>query len=155
MIAISTQLLNSDIIKKLPDNYGINKTGGVIRMDQFLSFITVKLNKTDGLGSDMGWSYRKNDTGTLIIQGGGYKGVEWLDCIRYGKNLQNPYNNFVNLFGVWDILNDNGRTFVLNYYKKDLEELICAEEQSIAFYNRKISICESKIQQINEIINCK
>ena len=50
MIAISTQLLNSDIIKKLPDNYGINKTGGVIRMDQFLSFITVKLNKTDGLG---------------------------------------------------------------------------------------------------------
>ena len=33
MIAISTQLLNSDIIKKLPDNYGINKTGGVIRMD--------------------------------------------------------------------------------------------------------------------------
>ena len=61
-------------------------------MDQFLSFITVKLNKTDGLGSDMGWSYRKNDTGTLIIQGGGYKGVEWLDCIRYGKNLQNPYN---------------------------------------------------------------
>ena len=121
MIAISTQLLNSDIIKKLPDNYGINKTGGVIRMDQFLSFIT----------------------------------VEWLDCIRYGKNLQNPYNNFVNLFGVWDILNDNGRTFVLNYYKKDLEELIFAEEQSIAFYNRKISICESKIQQINEIINCK
>ena len=45
MIAISTQLLNSDIIKKLPDNYGINKTGGVIRMDQFLSFITVKLKQ--------------------------------------------------------------------------------------------------------------
>ena len=155
MKAISTQLLNSDIIKKLPDNYGINKTGGVIRMDQFLSFITVKLNKTDGLGSDMGWSYRKNDTGSLIMQGGWYKEVEWLDCIKYGKNLQNPYNNFVILFGIWDILNDNGRTFVLDYYKKDLEELIFAEEQSIVFYNRKISICESKIQQINEIINCK
>lgn len=153
MIAMSNELLNSDLIKKLPQNYGINSTGGVIRMDVFKPFITVETKPCDGLGSDNGWSYYENNTGTLIIQGGCYKGVGWLDNIRYGKRLQNPYNNFVNLFGVWDILSEEGQKFVIDYYESDLRKALDSKREEIETLEYKIGLCNNVIRQVNDVLS--
>lgn len=153
MVAMSNELLNSELIKKMPDNYGINKTGGVIRMDVFKSFLTVDTKACDGLGSDNGWSYYENNTGILIIQGGYYKGVEWLDNIRYGNRLQNPYNNFVNLFGVWDILSEEGRKFVIDYYESDLKKALDSKQKEIETLEYKIGLCNNVIKQANDILS--
>lgn len=153
MITMSNELLNSDLIKKMPDNYGINRTGGVIRMDILKSFLTVDINPCDGLGSDNGWTYYKNNTGILIIQGGCYKGVEWLDNIKYGNRLQNPYNDFVNLFGIWDILNEKGRKFVIDYYESDLKKVLDLKRREIETLEYKIGLCNNIIRQANDVLS--
>lgn len=152
MVTISNELLNSKLIKGMPDNYGINKTGGVIRMNVLKSFLIVDVKPYNGLGSDNGWTYYKNDTGTLIIQGGYYKGVEWLDSIKYGNRLQNPYNDFVNLFGIWDILNEEGRKFVIDYYESDLKKVLDLKQKEIKDLEYRIELRNNEIKQINEVL---
>jgi hypothetical protein len=42
----------------------------------------------------------------------------------YGKNLDNPYNNFVNPFYIFDILNEDGKKFFLEYYAEDINIIL-------------------------------
>lgn len=153
MITMSNELLNSDLIKKMPCNYKITINGGVIRMDTLKSFLTVYTKPCDGLGSIHGWSYYENDSGTLIIQGVQYKGVEWLDSIKYGHRIQNPWNNFVNLFGIWDILNEKGRKFVIDYYESDLKKVLDSKQREIETLEYKIRLCNNVIRQANDVLS--
>lgn len=85
-----------------------------------MGFLTVPVEKsTDHLGSSTGWTQYNGENG-LIVSGGWVRGVEYLDSLQYGKKLSNPYNNYVNPFFLWDIFNDAGKAFFLDYYKGEI-----------------------------------
>jgi hypothetical protein len=96
-----------------------------VPMKTFLDFLTVKAERQDGdfLGKCNGWTEHFGDD-NLLIKGGVVKGVEYLDSIVYKKNLDNPWNNLVNPFYLFEILNEEGKAFFLNYYKNDIEAIL-------------------------------
>lgn len=98
--------------------------GRPIEMRLFLSFLTVKTSPAEGdfLGKCNGWT-RHYGPDDLEIGGGIVRGIEYLDVIQYKRNLDNPYNNYVNPFYLWEILNKEGRSFFLTFYEKDIKEL--------------------------------
>lgn len=110
-------------LSKLSSNkIKINWNKNPIKMGDFLSFLTIETERGTGhLGHDNGWTrhYGDND---LIVGGGFVKGVEYLDTLQYGKKLDNPYNNYVNPFYLFEILNDEGKEFFLDYYSEDIQK---------------------------------
>lgn len=104
------------------DKIKINWNKNPIKMDDFLSFLTVETRRGTGhLGYDNGWTrhYGDND---LEIRGGVVKGVEYLDTLQYRKKLDNPFNNYVNPFYLFEILNDDGKKFFLEYYSDEIQK---------------------------------
>ena len=97
-------------------------------MDTFLSFLTVETEvpKEDWLGKDSGWTRRIGDN-DLLIGGGRVREVElveYLDSIQYGENLDNPYNNYVTPFHLFDIMTDEGKSFFLDYYADEINSIL-------------------------------
>ncbi len=136
---------------KLPDDkIKINWNKKPIKMEKFLSFLTVPTTRSkDHLGSCDGWTKLKNKELNLSITGGIINRVEWLDHIQFGKNLANPYNNYVNPFYLWEILTKDGLDFFYEYYVdeitkriKDMELKIKSTEKQLSeltdFYNKII-----------------
>jgi hypothetical protein len=125
-----------EFYKEMPkDKIKINWNKKPIKMDLFLSFLTVPTERqTRFLGSDTGWTQLTGGD-RLEIGGGVVKGTEYLDRLQYKKNLDNPYNHYVNPFYLFDILNDEGRVFFLEYYSDEIclvlkqakNKAICAE----------------------------
>ena len=140
--AILYNNLKSDKIK-------INWNKRPIEMDKFLSFLTVPVEiDRDHLGSDTGWTRRKNDEIKLIVCGGCVKGVEYLDSIEFGIELQNGYNNYVNPFALFDILTQDGRDFFSNYYRGDIEDILNAEKQRLEYLKNRVIDAEDTIEVI-------
>jgi len=116
----------------------IHQGKNLIKMKLFLSFLTVKVKRNIScFGSDTGWTeyVGEND---LIITGGIYKNIEYLDSIQYKKNLDNPYNNYVNPLHLLKIFNEEGKKFFRDYYEKDIEELIIDASLEIKKYESKV-----------------
>lgn len=104
------------------DKIRINWNKNPVRMDLFLSFLTVPVSRSHShLGSDTGWTQLRGDDG-LVVGGGIVNQVEYLDSIQYKKNLHNAYNNYVTPLHLFDIISYEGKEFFLKYY----EEEICA-----------------------------
>ena len=107
------------------DKIKINWNKNPIKMDMFLSLLTTEtiIPEGDWLGQCTGWTKRVGDGG-LQITGGIVGNIEYLDHIKYGEKLDNPYNNFVNPFYLWDILTSEGKRFFLEYYADDIKSII-------------------------------
>jgi hypothetical protein len=103
----------------------IAKNKEPIKMNEFLSFLTVETKRPERewLGKCNGWTKIEGEGG-LEITGGIVGGVEYLDHILYGENLDNPYNNYVNPFHLFDILTDEGKLFFLRYYSHDIKSIL-------------------------------
>lgn len=57
----------------------------LVKMKDFLSFLTVEVKRdAKCFGSDNGWTQYRGDN-NLIITGGWFKGVEYLDSLQYKK----------------------------------------------------------------------
>jgi hypothetical protein len=96
-----------------------------IKMEKFLSFLTVKTTRsTDHLGRENGWTRHDNEEFKLYIGGGIVKGVEYLDNIKFGEKLANPCNNFVNPFWLHEIMTKDGLDFFLGYYDDEIKKRI-------------------------------
>jgi hypothetical protein len=114
------------------DKIKINWNKKPIEMNLFLSFLTVPVVRSnDHLGYWNGWTKLTNSESKLVIGGGIVNDTEYLDHIEYGKNLDNPYNNYVNPFYLFDILNDDGKRFFINYYKQDIEKMVADAKYGI------------------------
>jgi hypothetical protein len=105
---------------------------GKITVPLLLSFLTVETerNKTC-LGSSNGWTQHRGPNG-LIVSGGFVNGVELLNSVQYGTNLDNCYNNFVNPFYLFDIMTEEGKSFFLDLYRDDILELMNKEAAKVA-----------------------
>jgi len=111
-----------NIIKQLKhDKIKINWNTNPIKMDLFVSFLTVDTKvSTKHLGSYNGWTQRYNEELKLFIGGGIVGGVNYLDSIQYGYNLQNTFNHYCNPFYLFDIMTDEGKSFFVDYYKDEI-----------------------------------
>lgn len=110
-------------LKKLPkDKIKINWNKNPIRMDIFLSFLTIDPTRSSKhLGACNGWTRLFGDD-NLDINGGEVGGIEYLDSLKYKSNLDNPYNDYVNPFYLFDIMTNEGKQFFLDYYSDEIQE---------------------------------
>lgn len=133
----------SEFLKTLSrDKIKINWNKNPVKMELFLSFLTVQVKRgTNHLGHDTGWTrlYGDND---LVIRGGVVGGVEYLDGLEYRKKLDNAYNNYVNPFYLLDILNDEGKSFFLDYYSDEIQKEINLSIQKVEIAKEKLASAE-------------
>lgn len=140
------------LIDKLPhDKIKINWNKNPVRMDLFLSFLTVEVKKSKNhLGSDIGWTqhYGGDD---LFIHGGVVRlngeTVELLDSLEYKKNLHNKYNNFVTPLHARDVLSSDGVDFFIKYYSEEIEKL---KNESL----NRIDELKRKQKDEGDLLNC-
>ncbi len=78
-----------------------------------------------------------------------------MDSIQYGKNLQNPYNNYINPFLLGDILTDEGHNFFIEYYQEDIMNLIDEKEKSIDFHAKKLASEKESLSQIKQVLKAR
>lgn len=117
--------LQKEFYSKLKDDkIKMNWNKNPIKMNEFLSFLTIEVERSrDHLGSCNGWTKLFNKEYKFEISGGIVNGVEYLDSLQFGIKLSNQYNNYVNPFYLFEILNNKGKEFFFNYYKEDIEKI--------------------------------
>ena len=109
-------------------------------MNMFLGFITVDVEEIrDHLDYSNGWTRYENKDNALIIRGGVYGGVEYLDSIQFGEKLHNRYNNYVNPFYIFDILNEEGKVFFVDYFKAEILAIVESNREGIIFLEKKMA----------------
>jgi len=127
----------SSIFFNMPTKlYEIRSGFRPIRMQDFISMLTVPVTPCKNfLGESTGWTKYENKSCGLILTGGSVRVNghvdEFLDSIQYGKNLENPYNNYVNPFFLFPIMKDEGRAFILRYYDSEINKEIGRQKKSI------------------------
>lgn len=144
--------LNDEFYKKLDyDKIKINWNKNPIEMTLFMSFLTVKVTKVEKhLGSDTGWTKYENKEHKLIIDGGWVNQIEYLNRLQFGKNLHNPYQNYVSPFYMFEILTSKGKKFFLEYYKADIQNIKNTLDIEIEHLRSKL---KEKITLKKEITN--
>jgi hypothetical protein len=138
------------IIKQLKnDKIQISFNKNPIPMQLFISFLTIPVERSKGyLGESTGWSQYHNTDAKLVFTGGVCDGGHWLDHIQYGTKLQNPYNNYVNPFYLFDIMNGEGKQFFINYYKDDIEAILKKQKQDVAYAKKCLADEKAKLLEI-------
>ncbi len=146
--------MNAELFKKFPNRkIEINRTKNPIRMSLFLSFfngIDFEISR-DHLGSSNGWTRTFNNEHKIIITGGIADGVEWLDNIQYGTKLANSFNNYVNPFFLFDLFNEEGKEFFIDYYKDEINELIEDSIRGIKYSEKEIEGYRKNIIELEEL----
>ena len=129
-----------DFYKKLDsDKIKIKWNKKSIEMNLFLSFLKIDfIQSKDHLGYCTGWTLYENEEYKLRITGCKINGKEYLDNIRYGIKLQNQYNNYVNPFYLFEIMNLEGKKFFINYYMDDI--LLLIDKQKKVILNLKAKL---------------
>jgi len=138
--------IRQEFYRKLDyDKIQINRNENPIKMKLFLSFLTIDVERiTDHLGSCTGWTKLINKEHKLEIGGGIVSGVEYLDSLRYKKDLHNQHNNWVTPFNMFELLTKRAKLFFFEYYEKDIE-LICKDA------DQAIKNLQAQIKQAKEI----
>lgn len=140
------------LLKQLDyDKIKINWNDNPIRMDLLISFLTVPVERSyDHLGSTNGWTKVFNEEHKLIICGGKpYQGgVEYIDHIEYGVKLHNRFNNWVNPFFLFPIMTQEGKDFFLDYYKKDIAEVIQKQKDAVSWAKARLKAEKEELAQL-------
>ena len=149
--------LLKELYGKLPDDkFKINGCGQrhLIKLEKFLFFLTVHVTKSkNNLGISNGWVMFENDKLGLFISGGRIKNIEYLNTLRFGKNLSNPYNNYVNPFYLHEILTKKGIDFFKVYYADEISKRIDSLHKEINNTKIKLNRLTNLYNKINEKIN--
>lgn len=133
------------------DKIKINWNKKPIEMEMFLSFLTVPvIRSTDHLGSSNGWTRLENEEIKLVISGGITNGKEWLDMIQYGEKLANQYNNFVNPFYLFDIMNDEGKRFFVSYYNEEIQKILSDKDATVKYYENELAKSKQESEELTE-----
>lgn len=98
--------------------------------------------------SYMGWGTFDSDCGTLVVHTASFDGGCYLDNVRHTSKANNPYNNFVNAIAYWNMLNENGRKFFLDFYREDILKIKTQKQSKILNYHSQI---DTLIEQLEDI----
>lgn len=150
MVHNASPTIKKEFYDKLnTDKIRIQWNKNPIEMKLFLSFLTVDMTRSSNhLGSSNGWTKLENSEIKLVVGGGIVNGKEWLDTIQYGVKLSNPYNNNVNPFYLFDIMSKEGRSFFVDYYKEEIEEIISRQKYYISSLKNDVRKAESLLEEL-------
>ena|SRR6478609_4771369 len=136
------------------DKIKINWNKNPITMERFLSYLTVETKVSTGhLGCGNGWTKRINEDRKLIITGGIVNGVNYLDRIEYGEKMKSKYHNLVNPFYLFDIMNNEGKKFFLDYYSSDIKNRIENLKDNIKSTQEGLKELKSRLKQANSVLS--
>lgn len=140
------------IISKLGnDKIKISQNKNPIKIETFLKFLNVEVQlSTNNLGYSNGWRERKGDN-NLIVSSGIVDGVDYLDGIQYGNKLANPWNNFINPFYMFAILNNEGKQFFIDYYKTDINKILNKYEEKLRIANKELAEINKSIEELYKL----
>ncbi len=141
-------------LRQLPhDKLKINQNKKPIPMELFLSFLTVDVVRSkEHLGSCNGWTLFTGEN-NLQISGGVVNGVEYIDSLRYKKKLDNDYNDYINPFYMFDILNDEGKQFFFYYYADDIDAMLDKAQKASKSAQLKAIAAKEQEQQMSVFWN--
>lgn len=141
-------------LRQLPhDKLKINQNKKPIPMGLFLSFLTVDVVRSkEHLGSYNGWTLFTGED-NLQIGGGVVNGVEYIDSLRYKKKLDNDYNDYINPFYMFDILNDEGKQFFFDYYADDIDAMLDKARKASESAQLKAIAAKEQEQQMSAFWN--
>lgn len=156
-----TEELNNEFYRLLSNDKFRIGCKNPIPMKFVLDNLTVPVTEcTDHLGYCNGWTQYRNDLIKLIVSGGIVGKIEYLEYLQYGKNLQNPYNNFVNPFYIFDLLTDEAKKFFVEYYIDDIESIhtqtlneISRLQQQLENKRRKFAVVSNEVDRLKSITN--
>lgn len=97
----------------------------------------------------MGWIEYQSVCGQLFVSTASFDGGNWLRHVRHRDKANNVYNNFVNAFAYWDLMNENGKAFWLNYYSGEIALLKAGINGKIGDFKAKIKNLEIDLIDIN------
>lgn len=146
------------ILNLLPsDKIKIRLNKKPIRMDLFLSFLTVDVERSiSHLGVENGWTMLTGDNG-LIVEGGKVRIngelVELLDSVRFGKKIANPYNNYVTPLHLKAIMSKEGFDFFVKYYEAEINGVIEKRRQEVLKLKSKMEDKEAELSKICDEAN--
>jgi len=140
----------TELFKRLDSAKGKMNKGNPIRMDLFLSFLTVNTEAVEHhVGASTGRTMRTGEE-DLVIEGCFVDGVEYLDGIEYGEKMHNCYNNFVNPFFLFNIMTEQGKKFFIDYYSDDIKEEVKAAEDQISALKARMGSLEKYKSGVEE-----
>jgi hypothetical protein len=140
MKSIEEEIVNEFYKRLDKDKIKINWNKNTIKMSLFLSFLTVSYERSHShLGDTTGWTKLLNEHLKLEICGGLVDGVEYLDSLQYGNKLSNQYNNYVNPFFLFNILNKEGQLFFIDYYKDEMDAVLQKYNDDVNYLKSKLS----------------
>ncbi len=130
------------------DKIKINWNKNPIEMNKFLSFLTIPIVLTnDGRRNNL-WTVHENSDHKLIIGGGIVNRVEYLDSLQFGEKLDNSYNNYVNPFYLFPVMNKEGKKFFFEYYQKEITLLKTKTKEYIKQLREEIKEENELLDQI-------
>lgn len=137
------------IISKLSnDKIKIAQNKNPIKMEIFLKFLNVEvIRSADNLGRNNGWTELKGEN-NLIISGGVVDGIEYLDSLQYRNKLANPWNNFINPFYIFDIINNDGKKFFIDYYSTDINKILHTAQDKLKLANENLENIKLSISNL-------
>lgn len=100
-----------------------------IEMKTFLSYFDIEFTEPEGdfLGKSNGWTRHENKEYNIEISGAYPRelgGVEYFNTVQVLRaKLDNPYNDFVSVFYLWNFLNTEGKAHFLNVYADEISAL--------------------------------
>lgn len=138
--------INKDFYKRLTlGKIGIGWNKKPVEMDLFLSFLEIDVVEKDNPAYKvLEWTLYENEQYKLKITGKKVDSNEYLYCINCRENLQKECHNFVNPFYLFDIFNDEGKQFFIDYYMDDILHLIDRQHEVVLDLQTKIDI-EKKV----------
>jgi hypothetical protein len=147
-------LVNEFYSKLKHDKIELNWNKNPIPMSKFLSFLAIPTERsTDHLGSSTGWTLHFNTEAKLRVGGAIYGGIEWLNRVEYGTNMMNPYNNYVNPFFIFDILTEEGKVFFVDYYAKEIDEILSSLDSSVQSLKQQLIAKEGLQKEVKSEVN--
>ena len=100
-----------------------------IEMKTFMSYFDIEFTEVEGdfLGKSNGWTRHENKDYNIEITGArvyDLGGVEYFNTVQVIRaKLDNPYNDFVSVFYLWNFLNTEGKAHFINVYAAEISAL--------------------------------
>lgn len=105
------------------------------------------------ISMSMGWGKYQSSDGSLIIGTACFDGGEWLDTVQHNFKANNIYNSYVNAIAYWDMLNDKGKEYWMNYYSKEIIKLKAEKYAKIADFKSRIENLQKSILDIDSEVD--
>lgn len=120
-----------------------------ITFDLFKSFFDNTTFNQDNDGF-MGWYKYESSCKSLYVGTAAFDGGNFLDTVIHRNKANNQYNSYVNAIAYWDLLNEKGKSFFLDFYNKEILTTKALKYSKINQLKEQIEYIQQQILAIDK-----